>query len=147
MPHRAWKPAVRRRQLVVQRIAAQAVVYDTRTHHAYSLAEAALQVFDLCDGTRTIDDLVGSAATLDPEDVVAIVDELAGFDLFVADPRMLRRQAITVPLATTVFVTSMLVPTAAFASSCVGLLGNCATRSCCPGLSCVLNKLGIPPCS
>ena len=147
MPHRSWKPATRRRQLVIQRVVDQAVVYDTRTHQAYGLTEPAFEVFDLCDGTRTVEEIVNAACSTDRASVEVVIDALATAGLFVSDPRMLRRQAMTIPLAAAAGVTTMLVPNAAFASSCVGLLGNCASRACCPGLSCILSKLGIPQCS
>jgi hypothetical protein len=147
MPHSSWMPAARRQGIITQHLEGQLVLYDTRSHHAYCLTDEAATVFKLCDGTRTLDLLARAALPVARSTVLQVVDELASLDLFTADARLLRRQVLAAPLVGGTFVASMLVPRAAAAASCVGILGSCGTRSCCPGLTCILNALHLPVCA
>lgn len=58
-PLTAMYPVHRQNDLVVQEVGRELLVYDLNSHRAISLNESAALVWNACDGTRSIDDLVG----------------------------------------------------------------------------------------
>lgn len=72
------RPERRTDDLFVRELDGEVLVYDDRTGKAHSLNATAAQVFHLCDGTQSLDDLAAAVAT---EQRVGLNDAAAMVDL------------------------------------------------------------------
>ncbi|MCO6510276.1 MAG: PqqD family protein [Aridibacter famidurans] len=128
-------PVHRQNDLVVQEVDRELLVYDLNSHRAISLNETAAAVWNLCDGTRSVEDLAESLSKrfLEPvpaEAVLLALEDLAEVGLLesVESERFLgsmsRREAVRrIGIATMVaipIVSSIIAPPAVAAqSTCV----------------------------
>lgn len=79
------KPHARRNDLERQYVDEELVIYDLTTEQAHCLNPLAARVYDLADGTRTVEEIVGEArkvdASIDTAAVWAALDALADASL------------------------------------------------------------------
>jgi hypothetical protein len=144
-------PVARKTDLLVQELPHETLVYDLKSDQAHCLNETTAFVWKRCDGRNTAQDiaqLLGDKvnSSLDEKLIWLALDQLVDIDLL--DPRMVmppepagisRRHIVrTLGLAAVValpLVTSIIVPTAAQASTCKGGGQPCASAAqCCSGL-------------
>ncbi|GAH89141.1 unnamed protein product [marine sediment metagenome] len=162
-PSTAVLPKARSTRLVVRELDSETVIYDRKSHKATCLNAFSAQVWRLCDGKRTVHDITEALAPADPaEGAVALTlkkltkaDLLTGSDPLAAHavPAALSRRAVVhgalAATAAIPVVTTILVPTAAQAASCVPSGGTCSSSAdCCPGLFCFFSfcDLSTPTC-
>ena len=70
---------VRSADATLQRVGAEAILHDRRNGRAHVINESAAQIWELCDGQRTLDQIVSSFAgayDLPAEDVRADVQDI-----------------------------------------------------------------------
>ena len=147
-------PKARQRQLIIQEMADETLVYDEGNHKAHCLNQAAAFVWKHCDGRTSVAQIT---RLMEKQMKVAVTEQVVWHALeqmeksgLLESPvtrpaqvglmsrRALVRQigiaaAITVPL-----VTSIVAPTATEAQTvpCAGAGQSCADRPCCPGFNC-----------
>lgn len=146
-------PKARKRQLIIQEMADETLVYDEGDHKAHCLNKAAAFVWKHCDGrtsvaqiTRLMEKQMKASVTeqvvwhaLEQMEKSGLLESPVTRPAQVAlmSRRALVRQigiaAITVPL-----VTSIVAPTATEAQTvpCAGNGQSCVDRPCCPGFNC-----------
>lgn len=146
-------PVARKENIVVQELKGEFLVYDLIDNKALCLNEASSQVWNLCDGSRSADDmceeLSGKLKTKVPRDYVWLaLSQLKENKLLSGDAKVeakfegeSRRQVIKkIGLASTLalpFVASIVAPTVALAQSCAGVGGMCTSvANCCSPLAC-----------
>jgi hypothetical protein len=133
------RPQGRRKDLVVQELAGEHLVYDLRKHKAHCLNQTSSVVWSACDGHRTIAEIQFVAeerlnSTVSEELVWLALDQLNKLDLIEGDfriennlPGLTRRQIIQkIGLASVValpLVTSLAAPKAVHAASACGNVG------------------------
>lgn len=154
-------PAVRTTDIVVQDLGKEILIYDLKTHKAYSLNETSSIVYQACDGKTTFEQLrVRHKFT--NEIIFLAINELkkenlidTGEEYSFPLTEMSRREAIRkVALASAIalpLISSLTVPTAAMAASTCRDEGQSCTVSgitttCCPSLICINSVcyLGCP---
>jgi hypothetical protein len=148
-------PKARNRDIVVQTLGKETLIYDLQTHKAYNLNETSAIVYQACDGNTLLDELrVKSKFT---DDIIFLaLDKLKKENLIEEDNSfvspfdgMSRREAIRkVGLASMIalpVISSLTAPTAAMAQSttCRTAGQTCTPSStapgnnnCCANLSC-----------
>jgi hypothetical protein len=157
------RPKARERDLVVESVDQELLVYDLERDRGHCLNDTAALVFEHCDGTRTAAELAAhlSAETgreIDEEVVERALARLGDEGLLEepvrapANGRDWSRRQVLVRVGVAgaaagvglPVVKSIVAPTAAHAQSCIpenascGALPTCAARiPCCPGLSCL----------
>ena len=141
-------PKAKRRDLIVEKAGNELVVYDLERVRAHCLNEAAAQIWHLCDGKRTVEqiaarmtiDLDAGARLIVVRDTIARLDRLGLVED--ADPnviRMSRRELtrkIGIGLAAGLalpLITSIVAPSPANATSCVKTGKSCVSLPCCLG--------------
>lgn len=149
-------PRVRKRDLLVQDLAGETLIYDLKTHQAHCMNETAEMVWRHCDGRTTMAEMCGVLEDRyrSPAAEETILYVLAKFDkanLLEKEGRgkiefgLTRRElirkvglgaAILIPV-----VISVVAPEAAQAISCVPEGGLCDKKDdCCPPLNCTANQ-------
>lgn len=150
------RPKARTEALIVETLASETLIYDERTDQAHCLNSTAALVWNLADGSNSVDDiarrLTNELSRTDAKQIVLAT--LAQLDkarlLEVAPPRsesrgMSRRElgrlAARSALVAIPVVLTIAAPTAAQTASCVPVGGCCTAKAqCCPGLNCT-NKI------
>jgi hypothetical protein len=129
--------------LVVQTIGDEAIVYDGETHKAHSLNRTAALVFQHVDGKAKASEIarkVGGDLGGSPNErlIRVALDRLGAAGLLKAPMSMGRRAVVRgLTIALLPVVTSILVPKAAAAGSCLPNgspctnTGQCCSTSCC----------------
>ena len=149
----------KRKDAIVQQLRDEFMVYDKATNKAHCLNESAAEVWNLCDGKRTVAEIVpllkkkAKAPTDEQMLWMALLKlEKAGLlqnDVPQTGPvcTLSRREASRRVGATAVALAvpvraSILVPKAEAAVSCSTLGGVCNPRPCCAGmlLTCVAHR-------
>ena len=139
-------PPARSKDVVVQELGEEVLVYDLVTHKAYCLNETSGKVYKACDGVTTFDQLRAKTKFTD-EIIFLTLDELKKENLIEEDGSyaspfagMSRREVIRrVGLASMIVlpvISSLVAPTAAMSKSCLDLEESCVTGTCCPGTTC-----------
>jgi hypothetical protein len=144
-------------------VADNVVVLDAESMHYHSLNQTAAQVWDLCDGQRSVDDITAELRNrgIDaPEEAVALaVAELGEAELLQTTPtlgesRVHRRRVLKLAAAGLIgagalpIVQSITVPHAASAATLIGV--DCCTQGCTIAGLCVninVASLGILGCT
>lgn len=145
-------PIARTTDIVVQDLGEEILVYDLRTHKAYSLNETSSIVYQACDGKTTFEQLKVRNKFTD-EIIFLAIEELKKGNLIENGEKfsfplsgMSRREAIKkAALASLIalpVISSLTVPTAAMAASTCAAIGEPCTGSgpngtCCASLACV----------
>lgn len=157
LPRSSFAP--KRKNAIGRQLSDEFLVYDRATNKAHCLNESAAEIWKLCDGKRTVADIVrvlqkDSESPVDEQMLwMALIKlEKAGLLQNKIPPSspvrtLSRREAVRKVGATAAalavpVVASVLVPKAAAAVSCSTLGGVCNPRPCCTGmlLTCVANK-------
>jgi Coenzyme PQQ synthesis protein D (PqqD) len=123
-------PVAREEDLLVEHLADETVIYDTRTKEAHCLSPLSAAVFAHCDGRTTVDQLAALATERldEPVDGPRVMDALAQLqerDLLAVPPRdglsrrdMLRRTAMAGAAAASIpLITTIVAPTPAAAQT------------------------------
>lgn len=147
------KPITRKTDIVVQELDAEVLIYDLTANKAYCLNETAGIIWQLCDGTKTINEISqASGKKLNSnisEDFVWLALEQFRKDKLVANDfenffeGMTRREVIRrIGFASVVslpIVASIVAPISANAqSACIPFSNSCSPPGmCCPGSICV----------
>lgn len=149
-PSNANRPKAPSDRLVVQELENETLIYSLESHKATCLNAFSAQVWRLCDGTRTVDEITQELGLDDSgRDAVALTlkklaraDLVMGFTEDAPPSDHTRRAVIHGALALTAaipVVTTMTIPDAAQATSgCGGHWARCGSHRapCCPGLRC-----------
>ena len=148
------KPLARKEGLVVQELPEEVLVYDLERDRAHCLNESAAFVWQHCDGRTTAGKIARSLgkkvnAPVDEKVVWFAIDQLRRNHLMAGaavPPQLIaglnRREMVrTLGLAAAVavpVVASIVAPTPAQATTCVGQGGSCVgnPNACCVGLTC-----------
>ncbi|MET0623997.1 MAG: PqqD family peptide modification chaperone [Pyrinomonadaceae bacterium] len=148
------RPKARAEGVVVRALGEEVLAYDLETHRAVCLNGAAAEVWRLCDGRRTPEEmrreLEKTARGALPEEFVWLALEQLGRERLLEAPaelpaalaglsrrEMLRRVGLAAGLALPA-VASIVAPTPADAASCVPSGGPCAdSAQCCQGSTCI----------
>lgn len=154
-------PAARTTDIVVQDLGKEILIYDLKTHKAYSLNETSSIVYQAYDGKTTFEQL-RTRHRFTNEIIFLAINELKKENLIdtaeeygFALTEMSRREAIRkVALASAIalpLISSLTVPTAAMAASTCREEGQSCTGSdrdsnCCPSIICVNSvcRFGCP---
>ena len=137
-------------EALTRKLGDELIVYDQRRHKAHCLNQTAAAVWLECDGEATVAEIAKRLASLTCAECDEVVVRLAVAKLgraglleksdAVADGAkfLRRRDALksirTLTLVALPVVTTMLVPTPAFAASCFPLLHGCSNDlQCCSG--------------
>ena len=149
----------KRKDTIVRQLCDELLVYDKATNKAHCLNESAAEVWNLCDGKRTIAEIVpllkkkAKAPTDEQLLWMALLRlEKAGLlqnNLPLSGPvctlsrrEASRRVGATAAALAVPVIASILVPKAEAAVSCSTLGGVCNPRPCCAGmlLTCVAHR-------
>ncbi len=132
----------------------ETLVYDEEKAKAHCLNRTAAEVWNLCDGKKTVAEIANVLAKESKSPVgeqmvwMALTrfaknglllngTELPSIARVLSRRNAVRRVGVAAVAMALPVVTSILVPTPAAAVSCVPLGGSCATKPCCTGLICV----------
>ena len=154
------KPLARKEGLVIQELPDEVLVYDLDRDRAHCLNETAAFVWQRCDGRTSTVEIARSLgkkvnAPVDEKVVWFAIDQLGRNHLMAtpAPPQlvagmnrrdMVRALGLAAAVAVPV-VASIVAPTPAQATTCVGAGGSCASGEiCCVGLGCS-GPGGVPP--
>lgn len=132
---------------IARNISDELLVYDRKNHRAYNLNRIAAEVWHLCDGTKSVPEIVHamegrSEGRVDEQIVCSALDKLASAGLLSYSSvdwrrrRILKSGTIAAGLAIPL-ITSVFVPKAEAAVSCSTLGQHCNPRPCCSPLTCV----------
>ena len=150
------RPKARAEGVVVRELGEEVLAYDLETHRAVCLNGAAAEVWRLCDGRRTPEEirraLEKTSPGAVPEEFVWLALEQLGRDRLLeahaqrpaalaglSRREMIRRVGLAAGLALPA-VASIVAPTPADAASCIQSGGPCAdSAECCQGSTCVGN--------
>lgn len=157
---RQWRPKAKREDLMVEEAGGELIVYDLKRHRVHCLNAAAVRVWRLCTGRRTVAELAAKLeSALEPAARETVVgDAIAQFERLglvepsdsVAPRRMSRRElvrkigigalaaGVVLPL-----VTSIVAPTPAYAQSCRANGTPCATSAQCCSRCCNMQAAGL----
>ena len=148
------KPQARKEGLVIQELPDEVLVYDLERDRAHCLNETAAFVWQHCDGRTTAEEIARSLgnkvnASVDEKVVWFAIDQLGRNHLMKNAPvapqlmaglnrrEMVRALGLAAAVAVPV-VASIIAPTPAQATTCVGAGGSCVGgQICCAGLICV----------
>ncbi len=144
-------PTARRDDVVFTEVEDQVVAYDTRAHVTHCLNPVAALVWRLADGSRSDADLAGEVAALHgaeaaPALVGLALERLKDAGLLqaqVGSPlrsrrEMMRMIGLASVASAAALVTTVAVPHAAAAQSCLPNGAPCAfIVACCPGCICI----------
>jgi hypothetical protein len=149
----------KRKETVVRQLRDELLVYDKATNKAHCLNESAAEIWNLCDGKRTLADIVPllkkkAKAPIDEQMLwMALIKlERAGLlqnNIPLSGPvhTLSRREAsrkmgATAAALAVPVIASILVPKAGAAVSCSTLGGVCNPKPCCAGmlLTCVAHR-------
>jgi hypothetical protein len=149
----------KRKDTIVRQLCDELLVYDKATNKAHCLNESAAEVWNLCDGKRTVAEIVSllkkKAKSRTDEQLLwmALLRlEKAGLlqnDVLLSGPvctlsrrEASRRVGATAAALAIPVIASILVPKAEAAVSCSTLGGVCNPRPCCAGmlLTCVAHR-------
>jgi hypothetical protein len=144
------RPRARRKDLIINHLDDETLVYDLRTDRAFCLNSTAALVWQHCDGRRSVRDLgellSGNLSTPAGQELARLaVFELAKKELLLESEAALRTaplvsrrtlvRSLGVALGSLPFITSILAPTPAEASTCLASGQPCTTSAeCCSGL-------------
>lgn len=161
MKNQTRMPRARSKNLVVQPLEDETLVYDLDCHKAHCLNKTARFVWNSCDGQATIGDVTTRihkefGLPADSTVVAMAIDQLKKAKLIDPSSEALstrpgtsRREAIKRigliggTAALLPLVTSILAPTAAEASTCVAMGGLCSVSAdCCSG---ACDTTQVPP--
>src|SRR5438552_12327967 len=124
-------PKVRRSQIDVERILDELVIYDRKSHRSHCLNKTAASVWELADGTRSIDEIAQElscrgSVVADSDVVEFCLADFADHDLIETaweKPRKsISRRALIARLGSAALVPAILsigVPTPAFAQTVI----------------------------
>jgi hypothetical protein len=137
--------------VIERKLADELLLYNPKTARAYSLNRIAAQVWQLCDGRRTVSQIVQlvgkrSKRRVDHETVWLSLSKFAKARLLCTHPEDHQQRRHLVEVGTIAIsaaipvVISILVPPAEAAASCSTLGQPCNPRPCCPLLTCVANR-------
>jgi len=147
------KPLARKEGLVIQELPDEVLVYDLDRDRAHCLNETAAFVWQRCDGRTSTVEIARSLgrkvnAPVDEKVVWFAIDQLGRNHLMASLPvppqsvaglnrrEMVRALGVAAAVAVPV-VASIVAPTPAQATTCVGAGGSCAGGEiCCAGLAC-----------
>ena len=145
----------KRKDTIVRQLCDELLVYDKATNKAHCLNESAAEVWNLCDGKRTVAEIVPllkkkAKAPTDEQMLWMALLRLEKAGLLQNDvplPGLSRREAskrvgATAAALAVPVIASILVPKAEAAVSCSTLGGVCNPRPCCAGmlLTCVAHR-------
>jgi hypothetical protein len=147
-------PQARRDGLVVQELAEEVLVYDTKRHKAHCLNPMAAAVWRHCDGQTTVADMVPRlqrdlSTPVDRAVVLSALAQLGKARLLTGEVRRSRDEAglsrrelmrlLGAAAASVPLVMTITAPAAAQAVSCLPAFAICVPATeppCCPGLTC-----------
>jgi hypothetical protein len=150
------KPLARKEGLVIQELPDEVLVYDLDRDRAHCLNQTAAFVWQRCDGRTSTGEIARSLgqkvnASVDEKVVWFAIDQLGRNHLMASLPvppqsvaglnrrEMVRALGLAAAVAVPV-VASIVAPTPAQATTCVGAGGSCAiSTDCCAGLACNSN--------
>ena len=125
------KPLARKRDIFVENLPEEVVLYDKNTNKVHCLNKTAAAIWESCDGSRTVDGLAHIAeakvgAPADRKVVLQALEELEKADLLEAGSAMVadagvtsRREAVSkIALAGTALVATIVAATPAAHASC-----------------------------
>lgn len=120
--------------LVTQRLNREVLIYDPRSRRAFCLNPTAALVWERCDGTRTVAEIVAETE-LDDASVRGALLQLEDENLLESrsSSRLSRRSLLAA--ASTPFLTALALPRASSAS-CTPDKGQCGQPGDCNGLEC-----------
>jgi hypothetical protein len=148
----------KRKDAIVRQVDHKFLVLDTKTNKAHCLNQTADRVWALCDGETSVAEMVralseASGTQVDAKIVWMALGQLRKAGLLPKEPSFpddpglasrreaVRKIGVAVALALPV-VTSILVPTAAQAASCLQALQPCTSPSqCCSGICVAITNL------
>jgi hypothetical protein len=147
-------PKAKRRDLLVEKAGKELVVYDLERVRAHCLNEAATQIWHLCNGNRTAEQ-IAARMTMDldtPSRLIVVRDTIARLERLGlvedADPNVLRmsRRELTRKIGIGIaaglalpLITSIVAPSPANAASCGRTGADCPPLSCCTPRFCCPN--------
>jgi hypothetical protein len=140
-------PLSKNKDIVVQNLEKELLVYDLKTNKAFCLNETSAAVYQACDGKTSFDDLRKINPHLSDEMIDLTIHELKRENLLAEDyeSRFARRDLLKKAALSTValpLITMVVAPTAAQAQSgkALAALGeDCTATACQPGLVCNSN--------
>ncbi len=155
-------PTARKSGLVVQEVPDEVLIYDLDTNKAHCLNKTAAAVWQSCDGTRSINDIVGvlettTGAKVSDEIVWLAIDQLNENNLLENEIKadfggQSRRDVLKkLGLATVValpIVASLVAPSAALASQSCGCTASSqcgSTKGCLSDICCNIDGVCAPP--
>jgi hypothetical protein len=158
-------PKAKRREIVVQELPDELMIYDLETDRGFCLNQTARVIFEQCDGESTcresIEVISGKLGVKIDESILwSTIQKFHQAGLLEPDttlnsvPRILRRDLIKSAASLTIampLIASIVAPAAVNAQSivCVPPGGNCLvdiitnTNNCCPGATCTVNVGGV----
>jgi hypothetical protein len=155
-------PSARKHDLVVQHVRDETLVYDMNSHKALFLNKSAAIVWQYCDGTNSVEEIVTSIRASGESDFSSDLVEFALTQLESenllesngnfqpSEPGISRRQTIRrLGLASALaipIVASIVSPPAASAQSCLATNSPCTTSSQCCSNCCKDVGGGINQC-
>jgi hypothetical protein len=154
------KPISRRENIVVQELENEVLIYDLNLNKAFCLNESSAIIWQMCDGTKTVAEIsraVGKQlnSNISEEFVWLAIEQFKKDNLLSNDFEVLfesvfagmtRREIIRkIGLGSMValpIVSSIIVPTAASAASCLSAFQSCTVGICCPDSICAPTVMG-----
>jgi hypothetical protein len=138
-------PLSRSKNIVVQNVDEELLVYDLGTNKAFCLNETTKTVFNACDGKTTINELIAQNKNLNDGIVRLALEKLSSQNLLEGkiESNISRRQLLARAAAASAalpVLTIIVAPTAVHAQSC--LAGNAPCNLNDPGACCSLTCLG-----
>ena len=152
----------KRKDAIVRELGDEFVIYDRESDKAHCLNRTAADVWQLCDGKRTVADIArllqkNSEAAAAEQAVSVTLRKLERAGLLqgrmplsvkssvLSRREVVRRTGIAAAAFALPVVTSMLVPAPAEAASCVpcGNLCILGGRPCCPGCTCSIVGINL----
>ena len=149
----------KRKDTIVRQLCDELLVYDKATNKAHCLNESAAEIWNLCDGKRTVAEIVpllkkkAKAPTdeqmlwmallrLEKAGLLQNDVPLSGLVCTLSRREASRRVGATAAALAVPVIASILVPKAEAAVSCSTLGGVCNPRPCCAGmlLTCVAHR-------
>jgi hypothetical protein len=137
----------KRGPVITRKLADELLVYNPKTARAYNLNAIAGEIWQLCDGSRNVDEIFHAMAmSAVPVDKKAVWIALHRFSKagLLASPlvdlqrrRFFKASAIATTSLAVPMIASVLVPKAEAAVSCSTLGQACGPRPCCGLLVCV----------
>jgi hypothetical protein len=156
------KPKAKTTDAVVQKTENELLIYNLSTNNAYCLNETSALVWELCDGKRTVEDIINEMSsklkTAISKDFVRLaIDQLANDDLLENSDetgsnftRVSRRDVIRkVGFASMIalpLVSAVVAPNAMNAASLLVTTAMCTTDSECASGNCISDGGGPPFC-